>query len=553
MPEREEASTLSRLSPGVSRRSFLGTTGAAAASLSVSGTASAAGSCSRQDTGTTLDKDVEAPKKASTTEVELETEQPESESVPEGDYDEVINVVEAGADNTGGESVSPLISDLADDNTLLKFPEGKYYVDEIVRFTGFENFGMVGDDATIVPASADEYKTEARMFKFGVYYNPGKNLHVKGFNIDYTAPNTGLRAFDLTVSDGLAVEDITFEGVHDAGTWGPMHIDIVSSDGYGIVRNVEMPEGGEFTENTAKEAMPAVENGPTGFLLSPYHSGRLDVIDSVIGAFPDNGLYDSESPGQVVVKGGTYKNCNSACIRVTGDKSGVYGAKVVIDQNRENDEGQHGIRFDGGSNLKVADCTVNLQRPNGRGIAVLPSVDSASIENTKVIAEKNDERSSINAVDISKGVGEVLIKGGSITQNHYGQALQIHDGEGPVTVKNLKVTGEASGSQGGRNAIYCERDGCKFISLEVDLPGGGHRRALGLFADDITVKGGEYASSGRPITVKGSDVVVQNITAGAYDGDVAVKVAEGAAELVNNVLYEGVSGSQVATTGNKYP
>lgn len=553
MPEREEASTLSRLSPGVSRRSFLGTTGAAAASLSVSGTASAAGSCSRQDSGTKLDKDVEAPKKASTTEVELETEQPESESVPEGDYDKVINVVEAGADNTGSESISSLIGKLAGDNTLLKFPEGKYYVDEMVRLTGFENFGMVGDGATIVPASADEYKTEARMFKFGVYYNPGKNLHVKGFTVDYTAPNTGLRAFDLTVSDGVSVKDITFEGVHDAGTWGPMHIDIVSSDGYGIVKNVKMPEGGEFTEETAKDAMPAVKNGPTGFLLSPYHSGRLDVIDSVIGAFPDNGLYDSESPGQVVVKGGTYKNCNSASIRLTGDKSGVYGANVVIDQNRSNDEGQHGIRFDGGSNLKIADCKVNLKRPNGRGIAVLPSVSSATIENTKVIAEKNDARRSINAIDISKGVGKVLIKGGSITQNHYGQALQIHDGKGPVNVKNLKVTGEASGAQGGRNAIYCERDGCTFQGLEVDLPGGDHRRALAILADDITIKGGEYASSGRPITVKGSDVMIQNITAGAYDGDVAVNVAEGGAELVNNVLYEGVSGSQVATSGNKYP
>ncbi|MFC6962231.1 twin-arginine translocation signal domain-containing protein [Halocatena marina] len=71
MPEREEASTLSRLSPDVSRRSFLGTTGAAAASLSVSGTASAAGSCSRQS-GSELDTSVEAPKKAATTEVELD-------------------------------------------------------------------------------------------------------------------------------------------------------------------------------------------------------------------------------------------------------------------------------------------------------------------------------------------------------------------------------------------------------------------------------------------------------------------------------------------------
>lgn len=196
MPEREEASTLSRLSPGVSRRSFLGTTGAAAASLSVSGTA-AASSCSRQDTGD-LDQDVEL-KKASTEEVELQTEAPESESEPDIEYDEVINVVEAGADNTGGESISAVIQELVADNTLLKFPEGRYYVDEMVRLTGFENFGMIGDNATLVPAPADQYKSEARMFKLGVYYQPGRNLEVRNFTVDYSAPNTGLRAFDLTV------------------------------------------------------------------------------------------------------------------------------------------------------------------------------------------------------------------------------------------------------------------------------------------------------------------------------------------------------------------
>ncbi|WP_248906868.1 twin-arginine translocation signal domain-containing protein [Halocatena marina] len=552
MPEREEASTLSRLSPDVSRRSFLGTTGAAAASLSVSGTASAAGSCSRQS-GSELDTSVEAPKKAATTEVELETEAPESQSVPEGDYDKVIDVVEAGLDNTGGESISSQLSDLMDDNTLLKFPEGRYFMDELVRFTGFKNFGMIGDGATLVPAPADEYKTEARMIKLGTYYSAGQNLHVEGFTVDFTAPNTGLRAFDLTVTDGLFVKDIVFEGVHNAGTWGPMHVDIVNSDGYGVVKNIEMPEGGIFTKKTAQDAMPSVENGPTGFLLSPYHSGRLDVIDSVIGAFPDNGLYDSESPGQVVVKGGRYQDCNSACVRLTGDGSGVYGAKVAITQNREDDEGQHGIRFDGGSDLKIVNSVIELDKPNGRGINILPSVGSATIEGTKIVAQDNNARSSIDVVHIAEGAGEVLIKGGSLTQNHAGQALQILDGDAPVVVEGLKVTGDASGETGGRNAIYCKRGGCEFRDLDVDLPGGGHRRALGIFADDVLVDGGEYASSGRPLTIEGSGVLVKNITAGAYDGDVAVDVVDGAAELVNNTLYEGISGSQVATSGNKYP
>jgi hypothetical protein len=556
MPEREEASTLSRLSKGVSRRSFLGTTGVAAASLSVSGTA-AASSCSRstdQGQSQAPDTHIDAPettKKASVDELDVETEEPDAEPVQEGDYDQVIDVVEAGADNTGGESIAPLIDELTGDNTLLKFPEGRYYMDELVRFTGFDNFGMVGDGATIVPAPADEYQTEARMFKFGVYYNPGENLHVEGFNIDYTAPNTGLRAFDLTVTDGLYVNDITFEGVHDAGTWGPMHCDVVSSDGYGVIKNVEMPEGGEFTENTSQDAMPSVDTGPTGCLLSPYHSGRLDVKDCVIGAFPDNGLYDSVSPGRVVVTGGEYRNCNSASIRITGEGSGVYNSTVIVDQNRELDEGQRAIRFDGGD-VEVVNAEINLAKPNGEAIAILPAVDSATIKDTSMVLDESSTRDSIDAVSVGEGSGDVTIKGGSIVQNYHGQALQIMDGDGSVVVEDLEVTGDASGATGGRNAIYCERSGCEFHSLVVDQPGGGNRRALGIFADEVDVLGGEYASTSRPITVEGEDVLIQNATIGSYGDDAAVKVIQGAVQMVSNVLQNGAIGdsSDMAMSSN---
>lgn len=549
MPEREEASTLSRLSPGVSRRSFLGTTGVAAASLSVSGTA-AAGSCSRKDTGDG-GQDVDL-KKASTDEVELQTESPQSESVPDIDYDTVINVVEAGADNTGGESISPVVQELVDDNTLLKFPEGRYYVDRKVRFTGFENFGIVGDNATLVPAPADEYESESRMFKFGVHYNPGRNLEVRNFTVDYSAPNTGLRAFDMTVADGLIAENITFEGVHDAGTWGPMHVDIVGSGGYGIVKNVKMPEGGVWTQNTAQDATPSVKWGPTGFLLSPYHSGRLDVVDTVIGGFPDNGLYDSESPGQVLVKGGRFQNSNSGNIRITGDGSGIYGAHVVVNQNRPEDNGQHGIRLDGGKNLTIADSKIEMTKPNGHAIFARNPVESMMIKDTDVVFRNNNERDSINAIAMREGAGKLLIDGGSIVQDHAGNALELLEGEGPAVVKGLSVKGESTGETGGRNAIYCKRNGSEFHNLDVDLPNGSRRRALGIFADNVLVKGGNYASSGRPITIEGTDVLVRNVTAGSYNGDVAVKVVDGSAKLLDNTLYEGVSGSNVATSGNEY-
>ncbi|MFC6962233.1 hypothetical protein ACFQJ8_10305 [Halocatena marina] len=112
---------------------------------------------------------------------------------------------------------------------------------------------------------------------------------------------------------------------------------------------------------------------------------------------------------------------------------------------------------------------IELDKPNGRGINILPSVGSATIEGTKIVAQDNNARSSIDVVHIAEGAGEVLIKGGSLTQNHAGQALQILDGDAPVVVEGLKVTGDASGETGGRNAIYCKRGGCEFRDLDVDL------------------------------------------------------------------------------------
>lgn len=555
MPEREEASTLSRLSKGVSRRSFLGTTGVAAASVAVSGTASAGGSCSRdtdkEEEKSNDTKSAQKPQEKAAIDVEgAQTEEPKQLPVTEPEIDNVVNVVEAGADNTGGESIRGVMDEIMASNTKFVFPEGTYRVDGKMRFTGVEDVILEGQNATIAPVSADEYETESRMFKFGVHYNPVKNIQVKGFTVDYTPSNTGARAFDVTVTDGMLIEDVTFEGVHDAGTWGPLHVDVTDSDGYGLLKNVKIPEGGIYTENTEQDAMPSVKWGPTAILLSPYHEGRVDIRGAEVGPFPDNGLYDSESPGRVVVAGGEYRNSGSASVRISGRDSGIYNSKVVVNQNRKLDEGQTAVRLDNGDTV-VAGTEILMDKPNGRGIAVRPEVESVTIKDTSIVTNESDTNDIIQSVVFREGSGGGTIEGGSIEQNEDGPAIEIREGGDPVTVKGTEITGNSSGENGANEVVYCDRAGCKFLNMIIDMPAGSERSALGVFANDVIVKGGEYAASGKPINVNANDVSVSGVTAGSYGSRAGVDFA-GSGDLMNSVVHGGVSGS-VATSGNRYP
>ena len=123
-----------------------------------------------------------------------------SKSDYEDQYGTVIDMTEVGADDDGNDSITPVLREHADDDTLLYFPSGEYYMDEQFRFTGFENFGIVGDEATIVPANYYDFDDNGgsyRLFRLGVEYDPGTDLRFEGFTIDQTADDTGIRVIEI--------------------------------------------------------------------------------------------------------------------------------------------------------------------------------------------------------------------------------------------------------------------------------------------------------------------------------------------------------------------
>lgn len=299
----------------------------------------------------------------------LASADPETSTSGSG-YSNVVNIVEAGADNDGDESIESTLERVADDDTLVEFPEGEYLMDGTLRLTNYDNFGMVGDDATINVAPTDDY-----VFKLGTYRSPIDDLRVEGFTVDISGDDTGGRVFELQANDNLSVRNIEFSGEHDTPSKGPMLVGLQTSGGEGLVENVNMPDGG---------AEVSGGRGGTGLLVSNYHEGTVTIRDVHIGPFPDNGIYCSSENGRVIVEGGRFENTNVAGVRLRGDDSVIDGSQFIYDQSYEGFDGQRPIRLDGGSDLQVRNVDIDMSIPQTEAIRVMPNVDSATISDSSM-------------------------------------------------------------------------------------------------------------------------------------------------------------------------
>jgi hypothetical protein len=461
-------------------------------------------------------------------------------------FPNVVDVVEAGADPTGGQTIHEVLYDVVADDTLVVFPEGRYRMDHQFRHTGFENVGFFGPDATIFhgridalsgsSVSAGEFTGPARFFRLGVIYNPGRDLLFEGFTFDFNAPQTGLRAIEAYVAGGLEVRDVTIAGRHDTGTLGPALFSITQADGAGVVERFRAPGGAAFSKDTIGDLW----TGPTGMLIDSHHAGTLRVVDSELGSFPDNGLYISGAHGTVHVEGGYYANSNVASIRLKGLGSSIRGATIVVDQAIEGTN-QRGIRVDDGSNLLVDGATVRISDPNGAAIRVLDDVQTARIQNCSIVL---DSATPERGIRVSKDAGRVEIVDTSVETRGGSNAIHVEGHNGPedamVLLRNVTITGDAAGIS-AREAIRIERANCRLDHLTVDQPGPEFRRCLEVIGDDCLINGGSYSSTHHPIINRGSRTFYDSIVARSYDGYEAMKLyAEGTEVVVDDsTLYGG--------------
>ncbi|MFC6905780.1 hypothetical protein [Halalkalicoccus tibetensis] len=99
-------------------------------------------------------------------------------------YSNVVDIVEAGADNSGDSSVIPILNKVAEDGTLVHFPEGIYFTDGQFRIANYDKFGITGENATISVAPTNGY-----VFKLGTYQSPINDLQIDGLTFDISREN----------------------------------------------------------------------------------------------------------------------------------------------------------------------------------------------------------------------------------------------------------------------------------------------------------------------------------------------------------------------------
>ncbi|WP_245998479.1 hypothetical protein [Halalkalicoccus subterraneus] len=320
-------------------------------------------------------------------ESDSESDADEDVDADESGYSEVVDIVEAGADNSGGSSIESVLEDVAGDGTLVKFPSGEYRISGTVRLTNYSKFGMVGDDATIKVEPTDGYT-----FKLGTYSSPIDDLHVEGFTVDITGSNTGGRVFELQAGNDLYAGDLTVEGKHDTASKGPMLVGMQNSGGDGLVENVDLSDGGEDVSGG---------RGGTGLLVSDYHSGSVTIKDCQIGPFPDNGIYCSSDEGEVHVEGGSFENTNVAGVRLDGDSCSLKNAEFEYDEEISGFGGQRPVRCDGGD-IEISGLDIYMSINQTECIRVMSGAESVSIEDCSISGG-----GARDAVSVTSGAGSV--------------------------------------------------------------------------------------------------------------------------------------------------
>ncbi|XVH31008.1 hypothetical protein ACNS7O_11515 [Haloferacaceae archaeon DSL9] len=474
-------------------------------------------------------------------------------------FETVVNIVEAGASNAGSQSINAVLRRVSGNDTLVKFPPGTYLLTDTFRLTGFQNFGMIGQNATIRIGPTRGF-SESPAFKLGVPEAPGNGLLVENLVFDQRGTNRGQRAIQSSMTDGLRIRDILVRGQHDTVAESGGTFNIVDPNGRGTVERFQFPDG---TLPIRTETGDRVQPGRSGITTNVNHVGTLWYKDCTVVSCHDNGMYvrggGRSQNGTVVVQGGLYRNNNVSNIRIGGANSAIEDVQVVVDQNEVEFLNQRGIRLDDGANVVVNNAEIRLPQPNGDAISVLNEVGAATIVDTNIHLGDRAARginvsaqagplrvidTTINTTGPDEGGAAIFLAGGS-TSNHT-----------PVTIENSSVTGNASGATGSREAVIVQRDNATFRNVTIDQPGRALRQGINISGRNCNVVDCNIQARHHPIVARGPNLQVRNSQLQSYGGYHAIRFYAGSSgQVLDNVLQRGIQDSGASSLlqrGNQY-
>lgn len=262
-------------------------------------------------------------------------------TVSGNEYDDVVDIVEAGADDTGSEPIDDVFAEHANDDTRIEFPDGRYKINDVTLY-GLTNFAMVGSgDAVLVPG--ENY--DPRLWIAGTN---NRNIRFENFTIDNTEDGVG-STLNIHAYDGLVVRDVTKIGHHDVDR-PAFGFRVIEESGSGIVENLQAADGGTSV---------GIYTDPTGTIT--YRGCHIEL-------FGNNGIYASLGTGPVHIEGGFYRNNNVSSVRLSTPGSSVRGATFRVDDPPSDFGNCRAIRMaDGPGPVEIEDCELYMTSGRGTG------------------------------------------------------------------------------------------------------------------------------------------------------------------------------------------
>ncbi|MGQ4556085.1 hypothetical protein [Halobellus sp. GM3] len=347
-------------------------------------------------------------------------------------FDGRIDLTEYGADPSGAEPIGDAIESAVTDGQLLYLPPGEYRVDREIQITGLDRFGIVGEDATIVPG--DSLGSTLILLRTG----RGGALHLENLRFDFTADGTSVRAIDARAPDGLVLRDVSVAGTLQGGR-GPVRVDVTDPDGTGLVERLDLPDGSVSGTRV------------TGCYVGDENQGNITFRDCRIEAFSDNGLYADPTAGRMTVEGGYYANSGISNVRVRAG-SVVRNVHVRCDDSSHDFDNMRGIRL---TNYRpkpeaapaiVENCRIEMMEVSYSegGILLTSDLPAARVRNTTV------------RIDADRVQG--------IWAKSPHDELDIEDSNIRLDCENVTITGDSNGG----TAIQIDgRDGSVLDGLDV--------------------------------------------------------------------------------------
>ena len=384
-------------------------------------------------------------------------------------YSNTVDIVQAGADNTGNQDIASVLNSVAGNDTMVEFPPGTY---RLSGFSGsFSNLALVGTDATIVPPNGSTST---------IMSLSGANVTVEGFTFDYTASNTAPQ-MSMRCSDGLLLKDCDFVGVADVsgGSGSSSHQyhffpAVTSSSGSGLIQNVSFADGSISPSNRG------------GIWFGQNNQGTLTFDGLHMEKWANNSLYCYNSGGPVIVKNSFFRNNN-----VSGPRIGSNGTRIL-------------------DSTFVSDGWVPVQAFTGgrtsRGIWLPAACDDVLIQGCDFVMSGPYANSAIVYQSYNTNVD---VKDCRFQMDVDRPAIDVRQGGAGLTIDGVSVTGSASSG----NAIQLNgRSGSQISNVCVQQPNGSRGGIYLGNSSNCSISNSTLNVGGQAITLNGSSADTTNIT-----------------------------------------